>query len=356
MILVFKILEFFLPTQASAHEAYVLPHNTFWGDLGGTTSLHAFDAWKDPHNVRLTLIIAFIILVVLGLNYLFRESSIGQKFFSKLEEYSKLGPHLVRFTIAAALFFSAASNAFLGPELSIDSFPFSGIVRIILFTISIMVALGFLTELAALAGIVLFVAGFFAFGGYMFTYFNYLGELIVLLLFGMRIFSIDKYIFGPLRHLQFFEKYETAIVRVMYGFALFYAGITVKLLHPDLTLLVVNNWHLTQFHWLFPSDPLLVTLGTGIVESLMGLFIIFGFELRLTVFISLFYITLSLFYFKELVWPHLLLYGISLNILLQPEIFTIDHILFSRHRKKKSWWKRPFASHNEEGKSAIIAK
>ncbi|MHB1316719.1 MAG: hypothetical protein ACYCZW_02575 [Minisyncoccota bacterium] len=335
-----------------AHEAYVIPHNVFWDGLKQPFSSHAFDALKNPHDLNITIVIGISIAILLALNFLFRLSKTGQKMDAFLEKFSYLGPHFVRITIAIALFFSAWSNTFLGPELYQDMFPYPHIVRILLFILSIMIFLGFFTEIAAFVGISIFTVGLFVFGPYLFTYANYLGEFIVLLLFGMRVFSIDKYIFGPLVRFLSFEKYETVIIRVMYGIALVYAAITVKLLHPDLTTGVVNAWNLTQFHWLFPSDPLLVTLGAGIVESIIGLFIIFGFEMRLTVLISLFYITLSLFYFRELVWPHLLLYGISFNLLVQPEVLTIDHIVLKHHRKEKSWWKRPFSPHNKKGKSS----
>lgn len=341
-------------TNASAHEAYVLPYKTFWEGLRQPFSMEAFSAFKNPSNIYITIVIVISIWILLGLNFIFRRSERGQKFHSFLEKYSSWGPHFVRITIAIALLFSALSSTFLGPELHGSLFPYPHIVQYSLFAISIMIALGFLTELAALAGILIFIWGMFVFGPYVFTYLNYLGELIVLLLFGMRVFSLDKYIFGPLRRFLNFEKYETVIVRIMYGLALIYAAITVKLLHPDLTITVVNTWHLTQFHLLFPSDPLLVTFGAGIVECVIGLFIIFGFEMRLTVFISLFYITLSLLYFRELVWPHLLLYGISFNLLVQPEVFTLDHIFFKKHRAEKAWWKRPFLSPNKEGKSSVI--
>ena len=335
----------------SAHEAYVLPHDTFWNGLKEPLSGHAFDALKSGHNVEVTIIIGLSIILLLSINYFLRRYGFGRGIGRFFEKYSHYGPHFVRFTIAIAFFFSAMSNTFLGPELYGSAFPYTYILRIILFAISIMIAIGFMTEIAALIGIIIFILSFFIFGPYVFTYLNYLGELIVLLLFGMRVFSVDKYLFGPLRRFKYFEKYETVIVRVMYGLALLYAAITVKLLHPYLTVDVVTTWHLTNFHWLFPSDPLLVTFGAGIVEAIIGLFIIFGFEMRLTILISLFYITLSLFYFKELVWPHLLLYGISFNLLVQPEVFTIDHLIDKNHRQMKKWWKRPFLAHNKEGKS-----
>ena len=342
-----------IPSLTFAHEAYVLPYDTFWSAMKEPFSSHAFDALKSPNNIHVTIVIGVSVIILLGANFLLRRTGFWQNIENRIERFSHLGPHFIRITIAIAFLFSALSNSFLGPELHGSLFPYPHALQITLFALAIMIAVGFLTELAALVGIIIFVWSMFIFGPYVMTYLNYLGELIVLLLFGMRVFSLDKYIFGPLRRLRFFEKYETVIVRVLYGTALIYAAITVKLLHPDLTVTVVNTWNLTKFHLLFPSDPLLVTFGAGIVESVIGLFIIFGFEMRLTVLISLFYITLSLFYFRELVWPHLLLYGISFNLLVQPEVFTLDHLLFDHHRKAKKWWKRPFSA-DKIGKSTVV--
>jgi len=320
--------------------------------MSAPLSGQVFEAFKDPRNIQTTVIIVASVLIVLGLNFLFRRSALGSKVHTWFERYARFGPHFARLTAAVAFLFSALSMSFLGPELHLSLLSHPHLVQIALFAMSAMIALGFLTELAALIGLALFVWGLFVFGQYMLTYLNYLGEFVVLLLFGLRVFSVDKILFGPLRRFGALERYETLIIRVFYGLALIYAAVTVKLLHPGLTIDVVNTWHLTQFHWLFPSDPLLVTFGAGIVEAVIGLFIIFGFEMRLTVFVSLFYITLSLFYFRELVWPHLLLYGISFNLLVQPETFTLDHLFSKEHRRTKAWWKRPFAAHNKEGKSS----
>ncbi|PIR83115.1 hypothetical protein COU19_02370 [Candidatus Kaiserbacteria bacterium CG10_big_fil_rev_8_21_14_0_10_56_12] len=337
--------------RAFAHEAYVISYDNFWRGVNAGYSLHAFDALRNPVDLHITLAIVLAVLLVYVLNFWFRLSRAGQNVTAFFERFARLGPHLVRITIAAALIFSAASDSFLGPELHLGLLPYPGVVKLALYLMGVLIALGLFTELVALAGVVIFLASLFTYGHYVFTYLNYFGELVVLFLFGMRVASLDRYLFGPLRRLRVFEKYETLIVRVLYGLALLYAAVTIKLLHPALTLDVVNNWNLTQFHWLFPSDPLLVTLGAGLVEAAIGLFIIVGFEMRLTVLISLFYITLSLLYFRELVWPHFLLYGISLNLLVQPETFTLDHLIFKEHRLAMQWWKRPFAPHNTVGKS-----
>ena len=336
-IFALSILGFFgVAGVASAHEAYVLPYNTFWSGIKQPFSAEAFNALKSPQNIHITIEIGLSVIVLLILNFIFRRSKLGHKASNFIERFSGLGTHFVRIAIAIALFFSALSSTFLGPELHGSLFSYPHLLQISLFVISIMIAIGFMTEIAALAGIIIFISSMFVFGPYVFTYLNYLGELIVLFLFGIRAFSVDKYLFGPLQRFRSFEKYETLIVRVFYGLALVYAAVTVKLLHPELTLLVVNTWHLTQFHWLFPSDPLLVVFGAGVVECIIGLFILFGFELRLTVIISLFYITLSLLFFRELVWPHILLYGISFNLLVQPETFTLDNFFLKRKIKARA--------------------
>lgn len=320
--------------MALAHEAYVLPANVFWQDISTHEKVNVFDALKNPVNLKTTLIIVGSVLLLLILNTLFRLSKVGKRAHQKIEKLAFLGPHMVRYSLAIAFFISAFGNVFLGPELLGTKFATPHLVQIVLFVISIMVAIGFMTELAALVGIIVYIASFLIFRSYVFTYLNYFGELLVLLLFGLRHFSFDRYLFGPLKRFKDLRQYEIVILRVFYGLALIYAAITVKLLHPALTIEVVKDWNLTQFHWLFPSDPLLIVLGAGIVEALIGLFIIIGFQMRLTVLISLFYITLSLIYFKEAVWPHLLLYGISLSILVNPEIFTLDNLLFNKRKEK----------------------
>ena len=117
---------------ASAHEAYVLPYGTFWDGMKEGFSTHAFYALRSPDNIHTTLIIVVSVLVGLTLNFFFRQSRLGQKLTSRVERYSHFGPHFVRVTIAIALFFSAASNTFLGPELHGDLFPYSQVVRIAL--------------------------------------------------------------------------------------------------------------------------------------------------------------------------------------------------------------------------------
>lgn len=330
----------------SAHEAYVLDKTFFWKEMGQPFSLDAFNALKNTDNIHVAVMVFTGVLIVLIANYFIRRSKLGEKINRRIEKLAPLGPIFARVAISVAFFYSALSNSFLGPELTLSNMPLAIVIKIALFAVSVMIFFGIFTELAALVALFIFTTGFFVFGQYIFTYLNYLGEIIVLLLFGMRKWSFDGLWFGVLGRFKSFRKYDTTIVRVFYGLALIFAGVTVKFLHPNLMVNVVNTWHLNSFHWLFPHDPLLITLGAGFSEIVIGFFILIGFEMRLTVFISLIYITMSLLYFKELVWPHLMLYGISLNLIVQPEVFTMDHILFDRNKFKLL--KRPFLIYNRD--------
>ena len=51
-----------------------------------------------------------------------------------------------------------------------------------------------------------------------------------------------------------------------------------------------------------------------LVEILIGICIIIGFELRLVAVVFLGFLTLSILFFGEVVWPHIILFGVNLAI------------------------------------------
>jgi hypothetical protein len=215
---IFLILPFLLLVQlASAHEVYVLNQTFFWDEMHGTSNSNVFDALKVPHNREVTVLITAGILLFLVANFFFRKTKLGEKLNNSAEKYAYLSPIIIRLTIAISFFLSAYSMDFLGPELLLYNVPFGYAMQIALYAISVMIAIGFLTELAALIGLILFTLALIFFGTYTLTYMHYVGELIVLLLFGMRKWSVDAKLFGPLKRLQAWRKHEIVIVRVFYG-------------------------------------------------------------------------------------------------------------------------------------------
>lgn len=327
----FGLAALFLPQIALAHEAYVLTPEEFQTGLKyrGYDALHAL---QNPHDLKIFIEVTLVVFFVFALNFIFQRSNLAEIISNKIERLYKFGPIIVRLAFSASIFFSALTWSFLGPELSIQNLSHAEFIRITMFLISILVLLGIYVEAAAFISLIIFAIASVKFGFYLATYLNYLGEIIALLLFGSRYFSVDRLIFGTLDRFKNFKKYQATIVRVCYGLALIYAAITIKLLHPILTETVVTRYNLMRFNHLFPGDPLLITFGAALAELLIGILIIIGFELRLTVIVSLVYITMSLLFFRELVWPHLMLYGISLNLIFEPQKLTLDNYL-SRRKK-----------------------
>ena len=150
----------------------------------------------------------------------------------------------------------------------------------------------------------------------MLTYTNYLGEIAVLLLVGAHRVSVEHSIdtarprFWALftDHLYaWWSKYSFLILRVSFGISLIYASFYAKFLHSNLAYTVAIKYDLMQY---FPFDPSFLVLGAAIVEMLLGIFFILGIEIRFTaIFLNVFLI-LSLLYFGEVVWPHIILFGI----------------------------------------------
>lgn len=326
LFLVVLVGSFLAARKVFAHEVYVLDKSQIASGLSHIQPL-SLSVLQNPHNFFIFISITIAVTILFALALVFRLSRKGQSFYAWLQRLHKFAPLFVRAAIAASFFYSAYTWSFLGPELDLHLLPWAQVMRWTLFISSGMFLLGIGVEIAAAASLVVFLVGGYVFGWYVLTYTNYLGEIIALLLFGSRHFSLDRIVQGALKRFPRGRNYETVIVRVGYGIALLYAAITIKVLHPILTITVIKEYHLTQFHWLFPGDVMLVTFGAALAEIAIGLFILIGFETQLVVFISLIYITLSLLYFKEAVWPHLMLYGISLNLIFAKPAFSLNALI-----------------------------
>lgn len=320
--------------SASAHEAYVLPAQEFQQGLA-STSLNPLAPLIDPSHLNTFLLIGGLVALSFILVFLWSATSFAEALDRIIRKAAVAGPFIIRLAISASFFYSAAGNVILGPELPLDSLPLGTLVRFLLFLLSFLIITGTFTEIAAAVGIVLFTYASAHFGWYMTTYTNYLGELIVLLFFGSRFLSFDKLFFGEKRWWKNAERkafLEVPVVRVLYGVALIYAGYSIKFLHQTLTVDVYNQYHLVDF---FHASAGFIAAGAGLAEIMIGLFILLGFCTRWTILISLVFITLSLFYFQELLWPHFMLYGISFSLLINSkDRYTLDYKIVPWIKKK----------------------
>lgn len=318
---------------AFAHEAYVLTHNEFQTGLM-VFATNPFAPLLNPQYIHISAIITLCVAIVYMLNFLWATTTSAAILDKVIKKAYVAGPLVIRAAISASFFYAAFANAILGPEVSLSLVPGGEMIRFLLFVLSIMIFFGFLTELAAAAGLLLFVYMGFIVQWYMITYANYFGELLVLFLFGSRFFSLDVLFFGRKTFFTVLQKYrslEIPIVRVLYGVALIYAGWSIKFAHQILSIDVYNQYHLINF---FHAPADFIAAGAGFSEIVIGTFILLGFAQRLTTGISLVFITLSILYFREMLWPHFMLYGISFSIIINSaDQFTLDRYIIPLVRK-----------------------
>lgn len=326
----------FAPLATSAHEVYVLPHDA----IQQAIATPAFSEWSVIlANTSQFFLWAFIgaVVVVIVFSVSISRSLEGalDPFLAKLPPYA---PFVSRVTIGLALLSAAYFGSLFGPELPlVDTFG-SGttLVRILLAIVGVMLTTGFHPRIASLAVLALFSIEILAHGIYMLTYVNYVGELVLLLILGAHTLAWHGREHDERRAPGWFLRIKDAltpyaflILRIAFGTSLIYASLYAKIIHNQLALSVASEYpRLVHF---FGFEPHFLVLGAALIEIAIGLFFILGIEIRFTSLFLLFWLSLSLFYFGEAVWPHLILIGIPIAFIFYGyDRYSLEGWLFKR--------------------------
>lgn len=325
-----------IPSLASAHEVYVLDTATIARDIS-TVSPNPLDAFfTNQGRFFFWGFIAFVTVSTvffMSVFHLFEEKT--APFFSKLKRFA---PTIERVTVGLSLIAFAYNGALFGPELPLPGIygALSPAVVLALYATGLLILVGLFTRISALAVTLLALFSIPAHGWYMLTYTAYFVVAIVVLIMGGGRYSLDQ-LFKRKNNSRFierlrkrFEPYEMFVLRLGFGFSVLTAAIYAKFLHANLTLDVVQQYHLTNY---FHFEPLFIVLGALIIESLIGVFIMFGIEIRWTALFFLFWLTLSLLYFGENVWPHLALFGLNIMLFFHGyDRYSLEGRFFKRRR------------------------
>lgn len=328
-----------LPLAASAHEVYVLSPAEVRSAMVAS-SPNPFGA--VPSEEKLFLVwstitaVAFLLVLTASITPVFE--NVFDPFLLRLKKYA---PLLGRLTFGVSIFASGYFGDFFGPELPVSNVlgaTGTHIFGYILMAMGILVCLGFLTRLVSCAALCIFAFTIYEYHWYMLTYVNYLGEMILFTILGGGIWSLDRRIPVLVRIERAWsgladplEKYSFLILRILFGTAVFFASFYAKFLHSNLALDTVNEYHLTNY---FHFTPLFLVLGAFIIEALIGLCIMLGFEIRFAALVFTFFITLSVMFFGEAVWPHVILFGVNLTLFAHGyDAYTLEMKLLQRARK-----------------------
>lgn len=314
-----------------AHEVYVLtPRQTNLDSQERSPNI--WHTLSNSHNLRLFIFCGLVALALLGLILFLKSTTSFQKLGKFIDKATFFAPDIIRIAFGASLVLSASHQALFGPELPLNNFPATNTIRVILVVLGVGLMVGIFNRILAMVAVVLYGFAFIVEGWYMLTYVNYLGEALAVTLFPLQSFSLDK-LLTKIRRTRSskkgYEMYSLPIARLLFGFSIIYAAINVKFVAANLSLDVVNRYNLTHY---FPFDPMFIVLGAGLIEVLIGLLYMLGLLQRFNTVFFLTFLTLSLVFFKEDVWPHYLLIALAVGIFLhKPDMWTLDgHILRSK--------------------------
>lgn len=311
-----------------AHEVYVLEPDEIKTVLN-QPSINPFEALNSAHNIKLFLFFSLFTLIVLGIALFLKSRRFIKKLGKFIDRATVFAPDLIRVAFGASLLLSAANHALFGPELPLEIFPFSEVLRWLLAVVGIGLILGIFTKFLAYLSALFFFAGVWSEGFYMLTYINYLGEAMAVILFPLQNFSFDKLLF-KLRKIKVkrnkYQIYSLPTARLLFGFSLIWTALSIKVFDSALSLEVVERYGLTGY---FPFDPLFIVLGAALVECLIGLLYMLGLLQRFNTVFFLIFLALSITFFNEDVWPHYLLIALGVGIFLhKPDKLALDRYIF----------------------------
>ena len=234
-------------------------------------------------------------------------------------------------TVGLAFLAGAYYQATYGPELPIAATygAFAPYLTALLIVMGTLIILGIWVRAAALCALALYTVSVYFHGIYMLTYINYLGEVLVLLILGTHT-GLAK---GWLQ--KTFAPYAWALLRVCFGVSLLYASLYAKILHNNLALMVASLplGHTHPVAYYFHLEPHFLVLGAAIIEIVIAVFFILGIEIRFTSLFLEFWLSLSLIYFGEVVWPHLILIGIPIAFICYGyDKYSVEGYFFKKRR------------------------
>jgi uncharacterized membrane protein YphA (DoxX/SURF4 family) len=291
-----------LPFAASAHVGYVVDPIAFKAHEGSDV---AFLWGGVAHNPADVFVAAICTLLLVGAIVYVRSRPRVKHFLvevrAKLATYQELLPWMARLSLGIALIGAGTANAWISPVLSAH-----GAIGFVEIVLGFCFLVGFLLTPAFLVTIGLFIAGL--------TQSTYLVGNMDFLALALALFLLDSARPGLDDILNIPEVPARAklralvplVLRLGLGTAFIFLGVFEKFLNPHDSELVVQIYNLTH---VIPVSPALWVLGAGMIEVLLGVLLILGYEIRLTAMVAFVVISLSFFYFKESVYSHVTLFG-----------------------------------------------
>jgi uncharacterized membrane protein YphA (DoxX/SURF4 family) len=321
--------------QYLAHEVYVLDRETI-AQAMLTPSPNPFMAYIGNEYVfYLSGFIALVVVLTVFAATLFR--AFEKRADPVLYALKKYALPVARITVGLCFVAFALSGNLYGSEVFLsDAFgDTTWIMQALLLVLGIGATVGIYTRAIGVGMLLVYATALLVYGTYILTYTDFLGAALLLSILGGGLYSVDSLLNtreGLSRLTHALQPLAFPLLRICFGFGVVYASVYAKFLHSELALAVVNVHDLTRF---FPFDPLFVVLGALIIEFIAGLMVMFGVALRWALIFLAFWLTLSLVYFQELIWPHGILFGLAVALLLHGyDRYSLEGYFFKQNGRE----------------------
>ncbi len=286
---------------ASAHVAYVLPTETL-STTNGTDFSFLLSPLKSTDNL---MIMVSTVMILGALYYLAHHIPRAVKEFDyakkRLSDYQNLIPWILRLGLGILFMGAALHHAFVSPILS----DVGGLASYE-FVIGFLLLAGFMIA-PALVAIIAYYLVSLTYSGYMLGSLEVLGSAIALFLLADGRPGIDD-IFGiPTLFRNRMAKFVPLVLRIALGGSFIFLAFYEKIFNPHFFSSVVDTYNLT---FIIPVSSAMWTLSVGIVELIIGLFILTGFKTRFTSAVAFFVVVMTFFFFKEDVYSHVTIFAV----------------------------------------------
>jgi uncharacterized membrane protein YphA (DoxX/SURF4 family) len=317
---------FLLPFTASAHVRYIA-NDAEVAEYGGS-DMQAFlePATQTPYIIMIVV----TAVVVIGLYWALSRAKFMRRWTEHMvtvsESYKTFIPWIVRLSLGIALLGAGVSGTLLSPVL-----PGGELLSFIQILLGFFLLAGFLVGPSAVATLALFGVALFR-DPYLIGSFDMLALILALLVLDSRRPGVDDIVGIPdFTHIKALRKFLPTILRGGIGIAMTYLAIVEKILNPHLSAFVAETTKLVD---VIPVSSAMWTFSAGIIELVVGLFLLFGIKTRLTAVIALLVLSLSFFYFGEDVSSHITLFGtLSAVFILGGGPLSVDQWLHRRRKK-----------------------
>jgi uncharacterized membrane protein YphA (DoxX/SURF4 family) len=301
--------------SASAHVRYIL----------NQTEINQIEAGQSAGHLGqadlLSLLFLVGLLVLVGVQFLGAYEQQRGRFkwlIARLAKFSPYVPLILRVFTGLFLVVSGYDFRLLAPEFGLPAGNVAPAIAGLEIAAGVLLILGLFVKLAALFIISLLGLALETYGLHVIDHLELLGISVVLITEGGVRYAVDGFLLANrkvfsriARRLVRLKPFSMPALRITFGVAIIWLGLTEKLLAPELTRAAVVKYALP----VFPNVDLFIFI-FGAFEIILGIHYLLGIFLRTISLIYLGLLVFAFFFFGESI-SHFTLFAVVMSILIR---------------------------------------